>query len=139
MGGQASRAADVEVDESGEDFCQSLSISAERYYRGIIGARSLFDKREVHLRMMIFNLRLSVTSEPHGMYYDEEYCFHDEEAAWSAFATWNGEEAPEGWAKNPSTGELGPGFIGAEVPTPVADKLLGLLQVKKSTRRRKTP
>lgn len=81
------------------------------YYATIIAARSLLDKREIHLRVMMFNLRLSITDEPKGMYYEAEYCFHDEALAWFAFATWDGESDPIGFAKNATTGERGPGFI----------------------------
>lgn len=79
----------------------------DEYYVGCLAAKSLTDgtRREVHLRQMIFNLRLACTSEPHGIYYEQEYCYHDRSAAWAAFASWDGESDPTGWFKNATTGE----------------------------------
>jgi hypothetical protein len=87
------------------------TFSDDPYYDGTLAAKSLLDRREVHLRRMAFNLRISVTSEPHGFYYEEEFCFHNAFVAWLAFHTWNGEGPPFGWAKNATTGERGPGFV----------------------------
>jgi len=73
-----------------------------------LAAKSLRDRREVVLLQMMFNVRLAVTDEPHGMCYENAYCFHDEEAAWRAFETWDGESEPsEPWVKNPLSGARG--------------------------------
>lgn len=83
----------------------------EGYYAGIIAARSLLDRREIHLRVMAYNLRLAVTDGPQGWVYEQEWCFHDSGLAWLAFETWDGEAEPIGWAKNATTGQsYGPGY-----------------------------
>lgn len=83
------------------------SVTEDTYYTGCLAAKSLTDgtRREVHLLKMIFNLRLSCTSEPHGMYYEEQYCYQDFETAWSEFEKWDGDTEPKGWFKNLQTGE----------------------------------
>lgn len=83
---------------------------SDRYYSDVIAARSLLDRREVHLRVMIFNLRLSVTTGPKEMFYEDEFCFHVSQLAWLAFFTWDGESEPIGWAKHPASGRRGPGW-----------------------------
>lgn len=86
------------------------SFTAEPYYEGVIRAKSLPDRREVHLRVMLFNLRLSVTDGPQGLYYEDEYCYHDSLLAELAFRYWDGNEEPIGWAKHPATDRIGPGY-----------------------------
>jgi len=82
---------------------------ADPYYgRFTLAAKSLPDRREVHLLRQTFNLRVAVTDEPHGLFYEDAYCFHDVELAWRCFETWDGRSEPEGWAKRPFTGDYGP-------------------------------
>jgi len=85
------------------------SFTDDTYYESCLAAKSLTDgtKREVHLLRMIFNLRLSCTSEPHGFYYEEQYCYQNFDAAWKAFEEWDGVTEPSGWSKNLQTGEYG--------------------------------
>lgn len=76
------------------------------YAFGVLAARSIVaDRREVLLMQMLFNLRVVVGE---GMCLDDGYCFHYVHLAWAAFETWDGETPPEGWAKNPFTGQRGP-------------------------------
>jgi len=77
------------------------------YGRYTATAKSLLDGREVMLLNMLFNLRVVVTYGPHSLDFEDAYCFHDVAAAWRCFETWDGESVPEGWAKNPLTGERG--------------------------------
>lgn len=85
---------------------RNSKISDDPYYKGIAAAKSLVDgsKREVHLVTMLYNLRLSVTEDPQGDCYGDQYCYHDAEAAWAAFEAWDGESEPTGWFKNLQTG-----------------------------------
>jgi len=79
------------------------------YGEHTLRAKSLLDGREVHLLQYMFNLRLAVTTEPHGMCYEDGYCFHDSAAAYRAFESWDGDSIPsEPWAKNPFRGVYGP-------------------------------
>ena len=72
-------------------------------------ARSLLsDRRQIHLIVLLFNLRVCITDGPGmGFGWDDGYCFHDPVLAWLCFMTWDGESTPIGFAKNPFTGERG--------------------------------
>lgn len=96
------------------------------YYQGIVGAKSLLDGREVHLCMMIFNLRLQVTDRPHGLGYQHNaYCYRDEAKAWAAFEAWDGTSVPTGWIKSLATGEYD-SLNDPEYESAMADKALQL-------------
>ena len=83
-------------------------ISDDPYYKNILAARSLVvDRSEIHLLQTIFNLRIARTNEPHGLSYENGYCFHIPGLAWHAFYTWDGESEPIGYAKNPFTQKYG--------------------------------
>lgn len=91
------------------------AFTDDPYYENVLAAKSVVgSKCEVHLRVMIFNLRLAITSEPHGLYYEDEYCYHDATLAFLAFTLWDGTSEPIGWAKHPRTGRHGPGFLSDE-------------------------
>jgi hypothetical protein len=62
--------------------------------------RDLPDGRRLWLHPMLFgNLRLSLGPRE-GVTFDENYCYHDAEAAWRAALEWSGEGEPSGWIRH---------------------------------------
>jgi len=70
--------------------------------------RDLGDGRTLWLQSMLAgNLRIS-TGPTGGMSFDQNWCFHDHDAAWRAAVGWNGHGDPEGWYKHINTGRRRP-------------------------------
>lgn len=70
--------------------------------------RELGDGRAVWLVPMTFgNLRLAV-GPMDSCWFDDEWCYHDHDAAWRAALEWNGSGEPTGWVRHPSSGRRRP-------------------------------
>lgn len=71
--------------------------------------RALPDGRVLYLHPMAFsNVRISVSPDAEAQWFDQTYCFHDQDAAWRAALGWDGEGDPEGWVRHHQTGRRRP-------------------------------
>jgi hypothetical protein len=95
----------MEEIELRDQFDPRTGFEFNNYYEGVVAARSLVSSRcEIHLRKMLFNLRLAITEGPLSPFYRDVYCYHDETLAWIAFHTWDGTGDPFGFFKHANTG-----------------------------------
>lgn len=74
-----------------------------------LSERALGDGRAIWLMAMFGgNLRIGVGTLG-SCSFDNEWCFHDHDAAWRAAFGWNGHGDPEGWYRHPQSGRRRPG------------------------------
>ena len=71
--------------------------------------RELPDGRVLFLSPMSYgNVRLHMSPPEHTIFFDDEWCYHDHDAAWRAVLGWDGTGEPDGWIRNPTTGRRRP-------------------------------
>lgn len=71
--------------------------------------RVLADGRILEVWRYIFNHRLTIADPQHGgMYFADQWCYHDLPTAERAFNEWDGDGEPAGWMKHPTTGRYMP-------------------------------